>query len=106
MRQFVETLYITANSWALAGCFDCSYESSSIKYAHWQACLEYVWDVEERGYKALELYSEDSSLQYVMACEVSLRTRAIELARSSEQLLWGIALKQAMKDEAQTWQDN
>jgi hypothetical protein len=38
--------------------------------------------------------------------ETAFRARAIELARARDPMPWGLALKQALKDESSKWQDD
>eukprot|EP00973_Karenia_brevis_P079542 11037506-Karenia_brevis.AAC.1 len=75
LRQYLDTLQVTVNSWALAGCFDCMYNEVNQKYAHWQHCMEYCWDIEDHSMKALDNHNEDSILDYISTCEALVRTK-------------------------------
>eukprot|EP00973_Karenia_brevis_P060390 8403494-Karenia_brevis.AAC.1 len=48
LRQFLDNLFVTINTWSLAGCFDVTFEGTAVKYSSWQLATEYAWDIEER----------------------------------------------------------
>eukprot|EP00973_Karenia_brevis_P044589 6177500-Karenia_brevis.AAC.1 len=68
--------------------------------------MEYGWDIEERCYRLCEKFLDVSVLDYAVACELALRTKAVELARGAPAVPWGHALRQAMRSEVHVWQDN
>eukprot|EP00973_Karenia_brevis_P039179 5411598-Karenia_brevis.AAC.1 len=72
----------------MAGCFDAEYDSKSVKYCAWQYAMEYGWDIEERCYRLCEKFLDVSVLDYATACELALRTKAVELARGAPAIPW------------------
>eukprot|EP00973_Karenia_brevis_P009464 1277451-Karenia_brevis.AAC.1 len=62
--------------------------------------MEYFWDIEDRSMKALDNHNEDSVLEYISTCEALVRTKALEMVRSSDKTPWGMALKSALKEES------
>eukprot|EP00973_Karenia_brevis_P068665 9547494-Karenia_brevis.AAC.1 len=68
--------------------------------------MEYFWDIDDRSMKALDNRNEDSILDYISTCEALVRTKALGMARSNDKTPWGVALKAALKEESNIWQDN
>ena len=101
--QFITTLEVLGNTWAVAGTFEATWDSSTINYAAWPAVYDYVTAIRDEGASKLGDYTEASVLQYVTLVEEAFRTEAIKLARAEPPMPWGMALTRSLERKATLW---
>jgi hypothetical protein len=110
LRHLFHALEIFSNTWALAGCFDVEWLQKSgtmIKYVHWQDACFYVQSLKDKADGYVDRgYTQASIYDSLITLETAFRARAIELSRARDPMPWGLALRQALKDESSKWQDD
>ena len=106
LAKFFNAFDIVINTWAMVAKFEVLHENKKMKYMHWAEGTAYLYEFQSRSLALREKYSERSVLQYLQKVEEDMRAKAIELARGSEQVPWGKALKTALKDENNLFTDH
>ena len=102
---WLKQLRLCANTWAITGCFDVSYNGEQVKYVHWQDALKYVEEFEEKAWEVMGKFEHDSVFRYLSETEEVIRAKAVELARDRSQMPWGKALLSAIEKESRKWSD-
>ena len=97
---------VLCRTWAITGCFEVQFDGQVRRYAHWEDISAYLFEFKFRTLDLQAKYTQRSVLDYVRTVEDAFRVAAIELARSREQVPWGIALVRAQKDLSNVWNDH
>ena len=108
LHTFLSQLSILATTWSVAGCFEAELGTDTGEkavFCHWAEATSYTQVFEERAYAELPLHTEESVTQWISHVESEMRTRAIELVRGTERLLWGRALVRALRDLSSLWSE-
>ena len=104
LRTYFSCFRTLATGWAVAGCFDVTFEGKLVKFCHWQDACTYVSNFEAKAWAAADRYPEESVLRYIVDTEEKVRATAIERCRS-DSMPWGRALLHAWKEESEVWID-
>ena len=104
LRTYFACFRTLGTGWAVAGCYDVSYEGKQMKFCRWQDVCTYIGHLEGKAWSAVESFPEDLVLAYILQTEEKIRATAIERCRN-EGMPWGRALLHAWKDEAELWPD-
>jgi len=108
LHTFLSQLSVLATTWSVAGCFDAEVGDGTADravFCHWSEACAYTHVFEERAYAELPAHTEESVTLWVAAVESETRTRAIELVRGTERLLWGRALVRALRELSNLWSE-
>lgn len=105
IRTYFSCLRLLCNGWAIAGCFDVTFQGKVVKYAHWQELCRYVSKLEDKAWSVMDKHPEDEVLRFVSDSEELIRAKAVELARSDAQVPFSMALLQAWNEECEVWAD-
>ena len=103
--QWLSCFDIMVNTWALAGCFDVTHDARPIKYCHWSQADQYKFEFQNKAFQLRQKHSEKAVFNYLCEVESSVRSKAIELARSTEGVPWGPALLRSVKENSHLWQE-
>ena len=107
LRTRLFQLEVLANTWAVAGCVEVTYETKKRRYIHWQEALKYHREMKDRVEHLLDKYSEESVIGYFVQVEALLRAQAIESTRHRESPVpWGQALLDAIRVHSGLWADH
>ena len=108
--KWTELFAILVKTWGIVGCFDVQFQPEdapskrSMKYLSWCEAEQYKFEFIDQISRLRTRYTDASILQFLNDCEEAFRSKAIELARSSEQYPFGYALLKVIKVEASIWQ--
>jgi len=94
---------ISVNTWGVCGTTEVTYEKESVAYCHWAHADSYRFEFVDKHLALKGEYAEYKIFEYLYAIEETMRYKAIELARGSKQVPWGLALLRALKENAHIW---
>ena len=103
--QWLSCFDIMVNTWALAGCFDVVHEGKTVKYCHWAQADQYKYEFQAKTLQLRHKHAEKAIFSYLGEVESSMRSKAIELARGTQEIPWGEALLSSLKENAHLWQE-
>jgi len=92
LSSWFSCLDIIVNTWAVTGCFNVTHGGKEVKYCHWQDADSYKHEFHAMALELLGSHTEWSTFSYLYSMEEKFRAKAIEMARSKEEVPWGTAL--------------
>ena len=105
-RGYTDCLFILTNTWVVAGCYEVTIKDETRLYCSWQETNEYYRKFEEKSYKMLLSYTDESVCEWLVKTEERFRTVAIGMVRDSDLVPWGMAITHAIKHENQLWTED
>ena len=96
-------LDVMTNTWGIVGCFESMYMGQKCMYCHWKDSSEYFWTFQHKALELRMLHPEVKVFKYLSAVEESFRAKAIEYARGTVEVPWGMSLLFAIKNHASIW---
>jgi hypothetical protein len=104
LRAMFLRLEILCNGWAIAGVSPIP--NTNKVFCSWQESTVYYRTIKDRIEVLTDAYPEDSVCRYFLAVEEAFRHHAIDMVRRRDNpLVWGAALKAALKEYPVVWSD-
>ena len=107
LRYRLQQYEVLANTWAVGGSFLTGEGDRAAPFCHWQDARFYVARLRSKVEPLTDRYTEDSVLSYLEKVEEELRGKVIgEVRRRVDPIAWGPALRWAIKEHSEVWQDH
>ena len=103
-RAVLLRLEVLANTWGMAGCYVVIGRTALM--CHWQEAVKYYRTLRDRTEPLLDVYSEESVVEYLISVEESFRGHVLDLVRRRENPMnWGEALTTVLEKHTVVWTD-
>ena len=97
---------IIVNTWAVVGCMDVEFDGKTRKYIHWAEAQSYMFEFTVKSNELKDKHHQDWNIfKYLSSVEEEFRSKAVELARGTQEIPWGEALKQSITGNSNIWNE-